>query len=327
MIDQEILRQLVPNREPDDDFPRDSLPDRFIEGPERWISAWSAYLRWQLREEASDSYLDKLIDQSGFVATGIFRVTRWDEGSADPAFPMIQGFQFGALLLRGASGSERFRSAISLERGRSQVPIREVSATINLHNRVTAEGCIAAVYYDDQGFSCGITAGHVVQRHRKGDRVPLNCSDCGSNARMLRRAPGLIDAASVRLPCGGPHYRCPSPGQLRPALEGETVHLYLGQSGTTPCTVMASASTPAQIKSAAIPQHFLTEKHGCPGDSGSLIAAPDDPHYPADLIGLYLGEADCEDADGVTVTYGYGLDLKQAADMLGAQNLQGDFHV
>ncbi len=327
MIDQEILRQLVPNREPEDDFPRESLPDRFLDGPERWIGVWSTYLRWQLRAQADDGYLGKLIEQSGLIVTGVLRVARWDESPSDPEFPIVKGYQFGALLLRGTSSPERYRSTVPMEFGRLQAPVREVSATINLHHRAASDGCIAAVYHDDLGAPCGITAGHVVQRHRQGDRVPLHCSDCGHEARMLRRAPGLIDAASVRLPCGGPHYRLPSPGRLRSAVEGEIVHLYLGQSGLTPCTVMASASTPSQIKSAAIPQHFLTERHGCPGDSGSLIAAPDDPHRPADLIGMYLGETDCEDPDGIFVTYGYALDLKQAADILGARGLQGDFNV
>ncbi len=327
MIAREILQQLIPNRLPEDDFPGDSIPDSFVDGPERWIGVWSAYLRWQLRAQSEESHFEKRIDQSGFVVTGIVRVTRPDEERTDPNFPIVRGYQFGALLLRGAPVPERYRSTIPLERGQMLVPIREVVASINLHDRGEADGCIAAVYLDNDGRSCGITAAHIVQRHREGERVPLHCSDCGSSARMLRRAPSLIDAATVRLPCGGPHYRCPSPGHLRSAVEGETVHLYLGQSGTVPCTVMASASTPSQIKSAAMPKHFLTEKHGYPGDSGSLIAAPDDPHAPADLIGMYLGDAVCEDPDGVYVTYGYGLDLRQAADILGASGLQGDFHV
>ncbi|MBJ7440597.1 MAG: hypothetical protein JHD35_16430 [Sphingopyxis sp.] len=326
MIDQEVLRKLVPNRFPEDEYPGELFSKRPFEGPERWIGAWSAYLRWQLRAQANEAYFGKRIDRSGFIATGIFRVTRPDEVAVDSNFPIVEGFQFGALFLRGAPDPEVYRSAIPLEGGRLKAPVREAVASIYLHDRSDSDGCIAAVYNDDAGVPCGITARHVVQRYRRGDRVPLHCSDCGYQARMLRTAPGLIDAASVTLPCGGPHYRCPPPGQLRSAVEGETIHLHLGQSGTTACIVMASVSTPSQIRSAAIPQHFLTEKHGYPGDSGSLVSSPDAPHLPADLIGIYLGDNVCEDPDGVLATYGFALDIKQAADILGARDVQGVFH-
>lgn len=325
MIDQEILRQLVPNREPEDDFPRDSLPFRFSEGPERWISAWSAYLRWQLRAEMSDGYLQERLEQSGFIVTGIQRVTRPDEG-VDPNFPVVGGYQFGTLLLRGFPDPERFPAKIALESGRLQVPVREVVASVNLHGRASADGFIAAVFRDEDDEWCGITARHVVQGRRRGDRLNIHCSDCGEPARMLRNAPGLIDAATVRLPCGGPAHYFPSQGAVRGAVEGETVRLMLGHTGEISCTVMASASTPAEIKSAAMPKHFLTEKHGYAGDSGSLVAAPDSANGPSDLIGMYLGDTVCEDPEGVSVTYGYALDLNQAADILGADDLWGDFN-
>lgn len=325
MIDQELLRQLVPNRFPEDEFPRHGLFDRSLEGPERWIGAWSAYLRWRLQYEAADRFFGGRVEGVGFVATGIFRVTHPYEGATDPNFPIVGGLQFGALLLAGAPDLERYSSSVPLEGGRLKAPVRETVASINLHSRAGADGHIAAVYYDEDGRSCGITARHVVQRYRRGDRVPLQCSDCGHDARMLRGAPGMIDAASVQLPCGGPHYRCPPPARLRAAIEGETVDLHLGLSGRIGSTVMASVSTPSQIKSAAMPKHFLTEKHGYPGDSGSLVAGAED-NDPADLIGMYLGDTVCEDPEGVFVTYGFALDLKQAADMLGARDLQGDYH-
>ncbi len=326
MIDQEVLQQLVPNRFPEDDFRREDLPDRSLKEPQHWISTWSAYLRWRLRAEADKGRLGELMDQSGFITTGIFRVTRPYESPVDPSFPVVEGVQFGALLLRGSSKPETYLSTIPLEHDRLHAPIREVVASFNLHGPAYSDGCISAVYDDEHGHACGITARHVVQRYRRGERVPLHCSNCGYAARMLRSAPGLIDAASVRLPCGCPHYRCPPPGALRAAIEGETVHLHLGQSGMIPCTVMASASTPSQIKSAAMPKHFLTEKHGFPGDSGSLIASSPYPDEHKELIGMYLGETACEDPENVFVTYGFALDLKQAADILGARDLQGNYH-
>ncbi|EJU10114.1 hypothetical protein LH128_25548 [Sphingomonas sp. LH128] len=295
-----------------------------------WIGAWSAYLRRQLADGlrgfgmADDPGLGKTLERAGFIATGILRVA-FPDMAPDPQFPVVEGFQFGAMLLTGADHPERYRGLIPLEGGRTMVNVREVAASINLQGRTGTDGCIAAVYTDERGSPCGITARHVVNRYRRGDRVPLQCFDCGNPARMLRSAPGLIDAASVSLPCGGPHYRCPEPGLLRPALEGETLVLHLGQSGRDEATVMASLSTSSQIKSAAIPQHFLTDRHGYPGDSGSLITGLEFAQ-PADLVGMYLGEADCEDREGILETYGYALDLKQAADMLGARNIRGNYY-
>jgi len=89
---------------------------------------------------------------------------------------------------------------------------------------------------------------------------------------------------------------------------------------------MMSLSSPAEIMSAAIPKHFLTDEHGHFGDSGSLIATANDDHELADLIGIYLGDTHCKEANGAFATYGYAIDLKQAADVLGASNLKGEFH-
>lgn len=83
----------------------------------------------------------------------------------------------------------------------------------------------------------------------------------------------------------------------------------------------------SQIKTAAVPKHFLTDVHGHPGDSGSLVSGLSNGLEEPDLIGMYLGDTNCKDENGYFVTYGYGLDLQQAADILGANNLRGDFNV
>lgn len=326
MIDQEVLAQLVPNRFPEDEISSKDRLERLPEGPERWIGAWSAHLRSQLRAEAAKGSLSQRIEESGFVATGIFRVTYPYDVDFTSEFPVVDGLQFGALLLRGTTEREPYRSTIAMEDGRTRVLVREAVASINLNGHANKVGRIAAVYRDADGQACGITARHVVHGYQRGQRVPLDCPCCEEDARLLRSVPGLIDAASVMLSCECGYCCFRHPGHLRTAIEGETIHLHLGHQRTIPCTVMASLSTPSQIKSAAIPKHFLTEKHGLPGDSGSLISSPNPPHDPADLIGMYLGEASCEDPEGVFVNYGYALELKQVADMLGARNLRGCYH-
>lgn len=328
MIPAEILNELVPNRYPEDDFrPAFSPYDYLREETERWIGVWSQYLRYRLQRNAEGGYLAEALARTGFVAAGIFRVAGRDVDGASSEFPIVAGFQFGALLLRGARLNDIKEPSIILEDGRTRAPLMEQVATFYPHGGPLPDGYVAAVYENDSGDHCGITAGHVVERYRPGQRVPIECSQCGEAARLISRAPGLIDAATVKFPCGGPTsswYR--SGANVRSAVEGETVHVHLGNTGLKACTVMMSLSSPAQIRSAATPQHFLTDEHGHPGDSGSLVSAADHDHDRADLIGIYLGDASCQERNGAFVTYGYGLDLSQAAGLLGARQLRGDFH-
>lgn len=328
MIPAEILRELVPNRFPEDEFRASSDPfDYAREGPQRWISVWSEYLRSRLQVEAQDGYLAEAFDRTGLVATGIFRVAGPYKDLASPEFPIVYGYQFGAVLLRGARLGDIKEYSIVLERGRSRAPLLESVALFSPHAPTTPDGYVAVVYEDDEGKKCGITAGHVVEKYRQGQRVPIECSECRTGARLVSRAPGFIDAAKVEFPCGGPSstwYR--NGANVRSAVEGETVHIHLGNTGKKVCTIMMSLSSPSEIKSAAIPRHFLTDQHGHYGDSGSLISAADDDHERADLIGIYLGDTICQEPNDAFVTYGYGLDLRQAAGLLGAHNLKGDFH-
>ena len=113
---------------------------------------------------------------------------------------------------------------------------------------------------------------------------------------------------------------------VRSAYEGETVYIHLGNTGKSACTVMMSLSTTSEILSAAAPKHFLTDLHGHYGDSGSLISSSEYHSEDGDLIGIYLGETNCQERNGAFVSYGYGLDLSQAARLLGTRNLKGEFH-
>lgn len=323
MIAQEVLRELVPNRFPEDDF-RYSAPP-FVdlpEGPERWIGVWSQYLRSRLQAEARSGPLAEALGQTGFVATGIFRVMGPSETPASPEFPIVYGYQFGAVLLKTARFDSFKEPSIPLEQGKLRAPLVETRATINQH-KGNPEGYTAAVFADDDG-PCGITARHVVEKYQRGQPVPVYCSDCGEQAYLVAKAPGYIDAAKIHFPCGGPQYWHQNHGRARSAIEGETVELHFGKTGKVLATVMSSLSSPSEIISAAMPRHFLTDQHGYFGDSGSLVAG--DNGADSDLIGLYLGDAACEAPNGVTSTYGYGLDLWQAAYVLGARDLKGDFH-
>ena len=115
--------------------------------------------------------------------------------------------------------------------------------------------------------------------------------------------------------------------QVRSAKEGETVAAHYGDTGKKVCTVMMSLSSSVEIKSAALPKHFLIDVYGHPGDSGSLIAEDVGQSSDPDAIGIYLGETDCRDEDDNDVTYGYALDLEQAATILGAKDLKGEYNV
>lgn len=333
MISPDVLFELVPSRDPEDDFPLDpQVFDIDPNSPGRRIGVWAAYLRHRIYQDMTeDRRLRGLIDTSGFLATGVFRVPNGSETDDDSEFRTISGYQFGAMLLRSASDPETdgtYLSSISLDSGRHNVPLIQTLANFNPHTTYSQGGYAAAVFEDDNGSDCGITAAHVVANHRRGRRVPVLCSACGNAAVLKKKAPGFIDAAIVEFPCGGPYGGKRHALQtVRSAVEGETVEAHFGDTGKKECTVMMSLSTASQIKCAATPKHFLIDSHGHPGDSGSLISAERSRRKKPDLIGMYLGDTDCEDENQNYVTYGYALDLKQAADLLGASNLKGEFNV
>ena len=339
MIPPEILFRLVPDRDPYEEFPRDPrLSEIDPESPGRRIGVWANFLRYRINSELAENRdLDKLLETSGFMATGVFRVPSTAGADSFEGFPVVSGLQFGAVLFRGARAEREdgdYISRISMETDGFHAPLVQTLATLNPHapiplaSQPPPAGYVAAVYEDDDGEDCGITAGHVVEKYSPRQWVPVYCSDCGCPARLAVRAPGLIDAAKITFPCGGPvHMPGGNTPAVRGAVEGETVELHLGNSGKEKCTVMQSLSTHSQILSAATPKHFLTDTHGHPGDSGSLVSGEDTGMGEPDLIGMYLGSASCKDGNGYFVTYGYGLDLQQAAGILGATGLRGDFNV
>lgn len=333
MIPPEILFRLVPDREPHEEFPRDRrLSEIDPESPGGRIGVWANFLRYRFgRGLAEGLELDNLLETSGFMATGIFRVPSTVGADSFEGFPIVSGLQFGAVLLRGARAALAdgdYIGRIPLDTDGFNAPLVQTLATLNPHAPPPPAGYVAAVYKDDSGEDCGITAAHVVEKYSPRHWVPVYCSDCGCPGKLAVRAPGLIDAAKITFPCGGPgHMLNGNSPAVRSAVEGETVELHLGNTGKMICTVMQSLSTHSQIISAAAPKHFLTDTHGHAGDSGSLVSGQDYSRGEPDLIGMYLGSASCKDGNGYFVSYGYGLDLQQAAGILGASGLKGEFNV
>jgi hypothetical protein len=330
MIPNDILQELVPPEDPVGGFTFDEdILRTDPHGPARRIGLWSAFLRFQIyRAMSEDRYLSALIASSGFIATGVFRAPYDLPGDRLPVYPTHRGFLFGAMLMRGPFGGETESSivrSVPMNAGAYQAPIIQTFAQFNKHAG-SPDGCIAATHFDDQGRTGGITARHVVESCRCGQRVPVICPECGASTSLSRLAPGLLDAAIVSFACG---CRCATQsGQARRAIEGETVEAHYGLSGKISCTVMSALQTPAQIRSAAMPEHFLIDVHGYPGDSGSLVSSSSTYGVARDLVGIYLGQTDCEDQQRNRFTYGYALDLRQAAHISGVNigTMQGVFN-
>ena len=329
MISPDILFRLVPDEDPEGDFrPEFDRGKLAADGPGRRLGLWAEFLRHRIFREMLDSeMLRDLVETSGFVGTGIFRVPNAQDARDFEGFPIVSGYQFGAILLRAVRiPGATYIGSLDVDGGRFEIPVLQTVATFNPHS--APDGYIAAVFEEDDGTKCGITARHVVDTDRLGQTVPVECSDCGAQTRLRRKAPGLIDAASVEFTCGSPPMFPLHPvSNLCPASEGDTVEAHFGATGKKICTVMQSLSTAAQILCAAAPKHFLTDIHGHPGDSGSLLSEAATATGEPALIGIYLGDADCEDEHQNCVTYGYGLDLHQAARILGAKDLNGEFNV
>lgn len=332
MIQNEILSQLVPRFKESLDFEFNKRLEKLeYDDPVRNISLWSAYLRHRIQIELSNNReLLERVERSGFIATGIFRTPRNVDYMSSEYFPIIKGYQFGMVILQsdmGANRNNQNKKYSEIYLGNYSAPIVEFQSGISPHVS-NAQGHVAALFEGDNGDVFGITAAHVVNGYRKGQAVDVYCSNCGTTAILTKKAPGLLDAAIVKFPCGGgiSNYN-PSSIELRPALEGESVNIYFGESGTRAATVMLSLQTPTEILSAATPKHFLIDEHGHPGDSGSLVAGTDSwPHDDQELLGMYLGETDCEDGNQRMITYGYALDLKQAVDIFRISIQTGEFN-
>jgi hypothetical protein len=318
MIPDDVLVGLLPLGEVAGEF------DDAMSEAARLVSGWASILRERLRQEIQGGrYIARLVETSGFVGVGIFRTSGRRRDNDYSGFPVVDGYQFGAVLLRAQLDPEFDGSdfpGVAIDRDLF-APLVQFVAHTDLHTDLP-DGRVAAYFVDDDGTRCAITARHVVEHQMKGQRVPVLCTACGRPARLRRRAPGLIDAAAVELVCGGPP-RAGGPGDfVRLAREGETVRLYLDSAFPRQSTVMLALQTNSELRTAAVPRHFLTSESGHGGDSGSLVSGDSS----RDLCGMYLGSTVCEDERGWSTTYGYALDLRQAADVLGATSLTGAFN-
>jgi len=307
MISNEILLQLVPEDDPKDEFPADQrLFRRDFEEPARRIGIWSAFLRHRISRDISEGgFLEQLVQTSGFVATGIFRAPFENPGIEYSGFKQVAGYQFGAMLMRSKYHPESespYISDVVMNFGAYRAPVMQCIAEFRKHGN-SSDGYVAATFTDDNGDRGGLTAGHVVENYQRGQRVPVWCSDCSDEAKLKRLSPGQLDSAVVSFPCGGPYSS--GNGNVRAAIEGEHVEAHFGATGKERCTVMSALQTSSQIKSAAMPEQFLIDKHGYPGDSGSFVSGEDSYDDARDLIGIYLGKTKCVDEHQKSYNYGY----------------------
>lgn len=311
MIAVDVLFELIPDEPPGYErvLARQSAESVAAER----IAGWAALLRAQLAVEISEGRNDdlgRLVDGAGFVGTGIFRAPR-EPSDVRSDFPTVEGLQFGAVLFRGRVEPEYEGShlrSIPLPGGR-EAPVIQVAAQIDPHVFLS-DGRIATYFRDEDGALCGITARHVVDQRPLGHHVAVVCPS-GCPTRLRRRAPGLIDAAVVEVECHHVHSRV---ANVRAPREGEAVLLHLDEVRPHVATVMMTMQTSSQLRTAAIPQHFLTDLYGRPGESGSLVSTVEDQA----LSGMYLGSTVCEDRQGWSTTYGFSLELEQAAAIVGA---------
>lgn len=311
MIPDGLLLHLVPD--PGDfDVPVPE-PELAFSQASAWVSAWARAVRDGLRglllELGPSSELRRLVDTSGWIGVGVLAPgTRSPE--TERFFPQLDGLQFGAFLLRGRL-DPRFESGfvdrVDLAGGAS-VPVFQLESRFRAQS-AEPDGRVAA-YLEEDGVVCGITAGHVISGSRPGDEVLVTCPHGLPEARVRRGPVGLVDAGLVEFACSS---QAPAAlGSTRRALEGDQVVLDLA-GGPLETTVAATVTTTSELISAALPLHFLTDDSGVGGDSGSLVSTLDDGAG----CGIYLGESTDKAADGRLVQHGCGLDLGQAAAVLG----------
>ncbi|MDO8145301.1 hypothetical protein [Isoptericola sp. 178] len=303
MIYESVVAQLVPPYAPETYLrvveerrtPRGDLPYE-----PTVANMWAAALRARTAERMrEDERLEEALYRTALVGTGIFQ-TLGRGRSGD--MPPVDGYQFGVVLFTG--GRARGQAG-EVEVDGVAFPVVEQRMQIEPH-RFVSDGRIAA-YDINADPPVGITAGHVVDAHRPGDRVPLRC-ERGGGARLLRCAPGYVDAALVEMEC---HCAPVGPVAARPVGVGDAVQLHLGRRKVVPTRVMMAVDA-QPLLSAAVPQNFLTSEWGRPGQSGSLVSTTS-----SEPCGIYLGKHNAEDEDGRWSTYGHAGDLRQAARLLG----------
>jgi len=332
MISSEVIRNLVPRKTPDFER-RERFRDYDFKRSDNNLAIWSEFLRAEIRK--NEIITSDLIKNTGFIATGIIHSTYEIESrSEETVFPAINGFQFGAALLRSSRPrdfQEDLITDISLG-DYGEVPLIQLEFGFSPHvfgsQIQSVDGHVAAVYKENN-HCFGLTADHIVSSYQIGQKVPIICSDCGQPAILTAPSPGVIDAAKVLFPCGGPYNVFSTRPNLMPAKEGDQISLNLGSSGKVDASIMASLSTGAEIISAVAPKHFLTNVSGVKGDSGSLVSDlwSGKSNPPSALVGMYLGSGTGKRKDGSFHKYGYGLDLQQVSDIFFASDLEGEFNV
>ncbi|GIG21240.1 hypothetical protein Cch01nite_19640 [Cellulomonas chitinilytica] len=297
MLPDDLLVELLPREPP-------QYAGRQVEAStagEYLLGAWTQVIRGALEERARyDDQFARDVRRAVFVGIGVFRAPWRSDGFNGP-FRVVHGYQFGVALLSAHRPEPR------TEIGAFGEPIRQMETEFRWHGSPPDEGRIAA-YFEDGGDLFGVTARHVVDGLPAGRRAPVSCEH-GTGTTMVRGGGPYVDAATVRLGCTVRPLR--ATGGSRSARAGEQVCHHF-DSGLCTTKIVELQST-TQFRSAVMPQHFLTDDHGHPADSGALVSSA----VNGDMCGIYLGECTARDPDGSLATYGFGLDLPQALDVLG----------
>jgi len=329
MIDDETLARLAADLEygelPPESF--EAAEVLGVTGPARTIFAWSDAIRSELRDRILTGELGMPLSSATLIGVGIYRSLGFDE--PESSLSPVGGFRLGVIVLgpdgvrlRSAQGSgdrrllpdevsdvpddlaDRGPNGVRIAVGGVAFPVTTVAGYTDLH--ASASGRLAAYALTADGVAA-VTAGHVVDGLEPGRAVTgLSCH--GFPTRLLRRAPGFVDAALVSTSCG---CRTVTPTGVRRVGQGERVTVRLDDDLVLDATVMMSLEPTAELLSAAIPLHFLLSAHGAAGDSGAGVATA-----AGALCGIYLGRTKTADRTGATYWYGYAADLTQAAQML-----------
>lgn len=318
MIDEQILKMLVPETMPDLAGPVDDLEtieDEFHLRAEMWCRAI---------QNALPEYFMRLLDSPGSLAEARLGIPVIGIGF----FPVPEEFSderqanelsFGVVLY-----------SISIDRAHARLdnlsingesfPVVGLPVDFEEHGRLTGGRCSAVLRNGNTEFF--LTANHCVSGVPRGNPVNVHCAICGhcETTTLEKRGHIYLDLALLRRSVSKCSCSYTSTSSVSMAARSMTVALYNSAPGNSQsATVLQGIGPWSAIINGTRPQVFTIDIWGSKGDSGCAIGARNA------LVGSYTRKLEIGTGPSTAVMQGFAHCADEALRLFNCNLQEGIF--
>lgn len=318
MIDEEILRELVPATEPNVEDDSESLmkvEGEFHRRTERWCKAIQDALPNYFRTPKENPQRTGAIPENvALIGIGFFPVPEYFSHRRRRA-----GLSFGVVMYDSNRRTEPFEMKGLVAR-RQNFPVVSLPVDFEFDGSL-GNGRCSAVLSDNMGEFL-LTADHCVSSVPRGNHVVVNCLVCGQaeTATLEKRGHIYLDLALLRrspINCGCSYTPTRS---VALGARSMTVKLHNRSLGSFQnATIMQGIGSPSSVINGASPQTFTIDVTGSSGDSGCAISSNNA------LVGSYTGRLSVGTSATNAVSQGYAHCADEALRLFNCSLKEGIF--